>query len=103
MSPYITFRDENKEGVLTLYILQRDFPHYVATIADHPIINTLCCEAIAGHHLYLVFQGTLRGNFIPGFKNVSQEIQIVFEDMARWFYAERCLKDPKRYKKYLII
>lgn len=102
MSPYITFKDTNSDGILVLYVCQREFPHYCAGLAYLPVLDTLSCVPIAGHHLYLVFWGTIRGRLIPGYKDVSQEIQAVIEDMAVWFYSERVLKEPKRYKKWRI-
>jgi hypothetical protein len=102
MSPYITFKDKNSKGDLILFILQREFPHYCAGLAFLPVLDSICCVPIAGHHLYLAFEGTIRGRFIPSYNNASEEIQAVMSSMASWFYAERILPEPKRYKKWLI-
>lgn len=102
MSPYITFRDQNKQGDLVLYILQRDFPHYVASLVYIPIADSPCCIPISGHNLWVNFEGTLRGRFIPSHNDVPREIQAVFESMALWFYSERVMADSKRYKRFKI-
>lgn len=103
MSPYITFKDFSiKDGTLVLYILQRDFPHYCGGIAYHPIADSICCVPMAGHNLWVSYCGTIRGNYIPSYEHALPEIEAVFQHMAAWFYSERIMKDPKRYKKWLI-
>lgn len=103
MMPFITFRDKDKNGNLLYYILQRDFPHYVGLLSPYPIEGVLCQSAITGHSLWIVFNGTLRGNMIPSHKGEMVEMQVVFDNMAVWFHSERILLDEKRYKKFKII
>lgn len=102
MSPFITFTDKSKEGETEYYILQRDYPHYVGMIAYSPSIEPIYQAPIAGHHLYINFWGTLRGRYLPMTKNVDKEIGAIFEDMAAWYYQNRILPDPRRYKKWAI-
>jgi hypothetical protein len=47
-----------------------------------------------------VFDGSLRGNFIPGYRGVEDEIAMVINDMSLWFYENRILKEAKKYKKW---
>lgn len=103
MSPFITFRDTDSVGELKYYILQRDFPHYVASIEDRKPESALMVHPILGYSLWLVFAGSLRGNMIPGYNNVKQEIESVMLNMSNWFYQYRVLADPKKYKKYVIL
>ena len=101
MSPYITFKDYKGED-LVLYILQRDFPHYCASLSYLPISGSMGCVPISGHNLWLNFEGTIRGNYAPAFNDVLIQIEITLADMARWFYLNRVAPDPKRYKKWAI-
>lgn len=102
MSPFITFKDQNKAGDMTYYILQREWPHYVGYIAYSPIPDPICQIPVTGHNLWLTFAGTLRGAYIPIEPNVQNEILSVFHNMERWFYANRIQAEPKRYKKWAI-
>jgi len=102
MSPYITYKDTNKNGDLCLYILQREFPHYQGVICYLPIHDSICCIPIAGHNLYLAFAGTIRGNYIMSNPEYEKQVGLIFESMAAWFYENRIRTDPKRYKKWAI-
>lgn len=100
MKPYITFRDTDKNGKLQYYILQRDFPHYVGCISSHPVNNTIIQSEIPGYHLWVVFAGTLAGNFIPSYQSEKKNIESIFTSMAVWFHTERILTEPKKFKKW---
>jgi|SRR5882757_11501386 len=102
MTAFVTFRDTDSERKLQYYILQRGFPHYVGRISEKPIEQPLAISPIGGYYLWVVVDGTLRGGFIPGYKNVIEEMQNVADTMADWFYENRILIDPKRYKKFKI-
>ena len=102
MNKYITFREEDKEGQLQYYILQRDFPNYVGVISEFPNLETLECVPIPGYSLYVQFSGTIRGNYVPSNSNISRELGLVFNDMASWYYSERILKNEKKYSKFKI-
>ena len=102
MNPYITFRDKDKNGDLQYYILQRDFPHYVGRIVVSPKQGALINQSIAGYNLWVCFDGTLRGNFIPSYSTVTEEISNVYFNMAAWFYSERIVMDKNRFKKFKI-
>lgn len=101
MNPYITFRDKDKEGNLQYYILQREFPHYIGLISEYPKAGNWY-SAIAGHNLWVLFGGTLRGNMVPGYQNLEAGIQVIMDGMALWYLENRILPDEKRYKKFKI-
>src|ERR1700677_1075570 len=102
MSPFITFKEEDKFGVLQYYILQRAYPHYLGVVAYYPTGEAICQVPVTAHHLYVTFAGVLRGNYIPAHQGVEIEIEPVFHAMALWFYDQRIMKDPKRYKKWQV-
>lgn len=87
---------------MTYYILQRAYPHYVGFLAYIPIADSICQIPITGHNIWLTFEGTIRGRFIPMETKVLTEILSVFHDMERWFYENRVQVDPKRFKRYII-
>lgn len=101
MSPYITFRDYDKEGKLQYYILQREFPHYVGVVSSIPIAGNWYTPII-GYAMYIVFGGVLRGMYIPDYKNIGEEVMAIMENMAAWYYDNRISIDEKRYKKFKI-
>ena len=103
MSPYITFKDTDKEGILQMYICQREFPHYVGMLCFAPLIGEIAQIPISGHNLWIKAAGSIRGNFYPSYNNVIDQIEVVMVDMATWFYHNRILKEPKRYKKFAIL
>jgi hypothetical protein len=102
MSPYITYRDTDKSGVLQYFILQRKFPHYQAVILDRPKDGAIVCMPIPGYQLYVTFAGTIQGNYVLSKADLQQELQTVFEQMTDWYYKERILTDQKKYKKFKI-
>lgn len=102
MSPFITFKDLDTKGEMQYFILQREYPHYCGRIAYYPTGGAICEVPITGHNLYVSFSGVLRGNFVPAYPKVEEEISVIFHAMALWFYENRVLKEPKRYKKWLI-
>lgn len=101
-SPYITFRDKDSEGNLQYYVLQRDFPHYLGVVSSVPVFNIVSPAPLSGYNLWVVFKGTLRGNMIPSYQNVGDEISNVLGVMALWYYTDRILMDKKKYKKFKI-
>ncbi len=99
MIPYITYR-ELENGHLQYYILQKEFPHYIGVISSHPINQTICQIPIPGYNLWVVFGGTLRGNMIPNYKDIQNEIDIEFQKMSIWFLTERIQSELKRFNKW---
>jgi hypothetical protein len=101
MNQFITFREEinNETGY---FILQRDFPHYLCRIAEQPIVNFIQPIPITNYNLWLIFNATLRGNYIPSYKDIGAEIISVMNSMATWFFENRILPNEKKYKKWKI-
>jgi hypothetical protein len=102
MNPFVTFKDTDKKGELQYYILQREYPHYVGQITYYPSGEAICQVPVSGHNLYVTFAGVLRGNYIPAYPKVNEEITAITHAMALWFYSKRVAIDPKRYKKWAI-
>ncbi len=101
MSPYVTFLDTDKNGVLQYYILQREFPHYVGIVVDKMEDAVFVGQPVLGYNLWVIFAGTIRGAYIPSYPDVKKEIDAVFLNMTDWFYKNRVLINPKKYKKYV--
>jgi hypothetical protein len=99
MIPFFTCREEDENGKLQYYILQKAFPHYVGLLSEIPIKFKISTP-ITAHNLWVVFDGSIRGNFIPSYRGVEDEIAMVINDMSLWFYENRILKEPKKYKKW---
>ncbi len=101
-SKYISFRDNDSKGELQYYILQRDYPHYVARISYKPSTESLMCVPVTDHLLWLIFDGVLAGNYIPAHPSVKQELAEVFFNMATWFYSNRIVGNESKYKKWRV-
>jgi hypothetical protein len=100
MNSYITYRDFDVEGELQYFILQREFPHYIGFISTYPKESIVYPIQITGYYLWVAFAGTLRGNLVPNYKSVSEDINLILNDMAVWYYANRIVTNPKKYKKF---
>lgn len=101
MIPYITYR-EMVDAEMGYFILQKDFPHYVVRVVDRPIVNFVQPFPVSEYNLWLVFNATLRGNVIPSYRDIGEEIKSVMQSMSLWFYENRILIEPKKYKKWKI-
>lgn len=99
--PYITYREE-KDGELMYYILQKEFPHNIGQIAVLPIIDSLVVSPIAGYNLWVVWVGTLRGNFVAVYPKHEIDLQFIFNNMANFYLSERIHKNLNRYEKFKI-
>lgn len=102
MHLYITYRESDAEGNQQYFILQKEFPHFVAKISEQPIVNFIQPMPITNYNLYLVFNGCLRGNIIPSYKDIGEEVKSVMNSMAIWFFEQRVLPNEKKYKKWKI-
>ena len=76
--PFITYR-ELHNGQLEYYVLQKEFPHFLGRIVTSPVPNAIVNCPVAGYNLWVTFNGTLRGNIIPDYKNIIDEINIALE------------------------
>lgn len=101
LNKYITFTELDENGNKIFCILQRDFPHYLAIINTYPSEGNWN-SAIGGYNMWVSFNGTLRGWFLPSYKDGSREIQMVLDDMALWYFENRINKDLQKYKKLKI-
>jgi len=99
---YLTYRENDSEGRLCYYILQKEFPHYKGIISLGVLGGVLYSAPVPDYNMYVNFAGTLRGNFVPSYKDVMNEIEVIFNDMANWFLNNRVLAEPKKYLKYKI-
>jgi len=97
MAEFITYREDDQ-----YFILQKEFPHFVAKVSDQPIVNFIQPLPISNYNLWLIFHATLRGNMIPSYKDIHKEIVSVMNAMAIFFYEQRILQNEKKYKKWKI-
>lgn len=103
MQPFISYREKNEDGLLCFYILQKAFPHYCGLIvAEYPVEGAIINQPIAGYNLWVSFNFTLRGHFIPAYKDVKDEIENVYSNMADWYLVNRIIPNEKLYKKFKI-
>jgi hypothetical protein len=101
MSPYITFRENNSSGELAYYILQRSHPHYVFEIVSIPKESFFIQPIpVTGYYIWLNFNGVLLGEFIPSYKGAFEQIVSEMNAASQWFYENRILPNPKKYKKF---
>jgi hypothetical protein len=102
MSPFITFRDTDIKNGLQYYILQREYPHYVCLITPYPLDGIMPSLQITGYYLWVNFNGTLRGNLVPSYLNLQEDITFVMNQMSIWYYENRIVPKDKKYKNYKI-
>ncbi len=93
-SKYILFK-ENAE----YYVLQRDFPHLIGKLSHKK--EEAEQSAVPGYHLYVVFDGVLRGNYATSDRFFLQETNMVLPDMAS-FLLENLIINTEEYEKYKI-
>lgn len=92
---YILFREE-----AGLYVLQKDFPHSIGKLTNKKEeIKPQC--VIPGYQLYVTFDGTLRGNYMPSDRFFMQETSEVLPNMAN-FLLENLIYTTDEYEKYKI-
>lgn len=102
MKPYIVYREIVDDGVLGYFILQRDFPHFIGQLVGYPIAGALANAPVAGYNFWVTFKGTLRGNMIPNYKDIQEEIKQIYDSMALWYLDNIILKNEKLYQKFKI-
>lgn len=102
MEKYLTFREKDDTETLRYYIVQKQFPHNLAIILSQPKHESLVQSVLPGYNLWVVHHGVLRGNFIAIYPSHKEELQVIYDEMANWFYSERILKDEKRYEKFKV-
>lgn len=100
MEPFITFKDTDKSGELQYYILQRAYPHFQGVILTLPKEGAIAEAVVPEYNLFVSYAGTISGNYILSKRDIDAECQFVMQQMADWFYNNRVLKEPKKYKKF---
>jgi len=100
MSPFITFRDNDLQNGLQYYILQREYPHYMSVITEEKLDSIIPPQQITGYYLWVNFCGTLRGNLIPGYLHIQEDIKFVLNEMTQWYYINRVVPQHKKFKKF---
>lgn len=98
--PFLTYRETNEKGELIYYILQKEFPHYLAWVSNTRVEKALAQATVAGYNMQIVFCGTISGAFIPSYRGVVEQIQMVIESMSSWFLDNRINVEPKKYLKF---
>lgn len=102
MESHITFKEKDSEGNECYYVLQKEFPHYLGVIVTYPKKNLVDSSPIAGYNFWICFSGTIRGNFAPSYKNVSDEIVVALDNMALWYLNKIILPNKEKYNKFKI-
>lgn len=97
VSRYITYREGEEDA--GYFILQKDYPHFVAEIKDMVNEGDWCTEQIDGYNLWVVFSGIINGRYVPS-NYEYEEILAVMRDMSLWYLANRVSKNEKKYKKF---
>lgn len=100
MIPFLTYREPDSSARLCFYILQKAYPHYSGLIVTNPVEGAIVNAPISGYRLWITWNGTIRGNFLPATKDALREIEEVFFSMATFFYEQRVLKEQKKYKSF---
>lgn len=101
MSDFITYR-ELVGDEMGYFICQKEHPHYLCRISERPIVNFIEPVPVTSYNLFIVFFGCLRGEVIPVYNDIDKEVAEVMFNMGLWFYSERILIEPKKYKKWKI-
>lgn len=99
ITPYITYREDFEDKPM-YFIVQKEYPHYLAEISEIPKTKIVGSAPIGSYNLWVAFIGCLRGNVIPSYLNVDKEIADVLFDMAEWYFINRILGNEKKYKKW---
>ena len=101
MKPYILYLEEDTNGYLCTYILQKKFPHFTGLVSRLPAQGKFYAP-VTGYNLWIVLCGTIGGNLVPSYRNISDEIQDSLEGMATWYYQNIIVRNPELYKNYKI-
>lgn len=100
--PFITYREQNEDGLLCYYILQKQFPYYLGIVSVGQLPESLASSPVGNYNLYVNFHGNISGNYVPNYKDVIVDISACMWDMANWFYENRVRTQPAKYAKFKI-
>lgn len=101
MIPYLTFREPDEEGRLCFFILQKTHPNYIGLLVASPVEGAIINVPIPNYNLWITFAGTLVGNYIPAVNGVLSDMDILYHDMASWYFTNR-VNGVKKYDKFKI-
>ena len=101
MNPYIIYLEENVSGELCTYVLQKKFPHFTGLISKLPGEGKFSA-AVPGYNLWVVLAGTIGGNLVPSYRNITDEIMECLEWMANYYYTNVIVRNPELYKNFKI-
>ena len=90
--PFIAYFEDGE-----LYVMQRAYPSYVGKVVELP--STKQNQPIPGYHLFIRYDGTIQGNFMPTWANVQQEIFESLDNMAT-FISEWMDKNESGYSNF---
>lgn len=102
IQPFITYRETDELQRLCYYIVQKEYPHLHCMISETPIKKIFNAIPISSYNLWIVFVGTLRGNFIPSYQDIDKEVVAIMQEMSLWFFNNRISTDLSRYKKWKV-
>jgi len=98
---YLTYREPDEEGRLCFFILQKASPNYIGLLVASPVEGAIINVPIPNYNLWITFYGCLIGNYIPAVNGVLSDMDLVFHDMADFYYNNRVL-GVKKYDKFKI-
>lgn len=98
---YITYREEDEFGRLCFFILQKAHPNFIGLLVASPVEGSLINVPISNYNLWITFNGTIIGNYLPATKGIMAEAYLIFNDMASWYYENR-VKGVKKLDKFKI-
>lgn len=101
MKPFIIYKEKHNNKT-EYFILQRGFPHFLGQIVTAPISGAIINSPISKHNLWVTFRGTIRGNMIPNYKDIKDEINNTFTEMANFYYLEKIKPNENSYQKFRI-
>ena len=92
--PFIAYFEDRE-----LYVMQRAYPSYVGKVIELP--SRKQNHPVPGYHLFIQYDGTIQGNFMPTWSDVQQEINETLDNMAT-FISEWMEVNESGYEKFKI-
>ncbi len=102
MTQYITFRDVDSNNELCYFILLRKWPYYIGKVIPYYQPDAIAIANVPAHSLWVVYDGVIEGRYFPSNGAMKDELKEVFQKMAEWYYANRILTNPKKFKKWAL-
>ena len=99
---FITYREEDEEGRLCFFILQKAQPNFIGLLVASPVEGAIINVPIPNYNLWITFWGTLLGRYIPAVNGVLSDMDLIYHDMTDFYYNNRVL-GVKKYDKFKIV